>query len=289
MNKYPAALLFAALVILTGDTAAASLAVGDTFIYRVVNGYSHEARGNIQYHIDKVDADRLMVSFTTDIPGFGTPHAEVYTSDGNWLRHPVTNHDAPTEYEFSPPYPAYVFPLEAGKSWSLRVTATNPATGKHSSVRVDGEVLGSERISTPAGTFDTIKVKRSIYAGDAEYFRGETNISETDWYAPALGRAVRSESESAFRDPGQCQDGSMSYLSPPDSGRSRLLRAAATNPATAQRNSARPDGEASDGVRNGRGSARSDPGRFYGFLTGCDTVRGDWNIFDLIEIRSEKP
>jgi hypothetical protein len=45
--------------------------------------------------------------------------------EGNWLRHPVVNHDRPTDYDFAPPYPAYPFPLDIGKSWSMRVNTTN--------------------------------------------------------------------------------------------------------------------------------------------------------------------
>jgi len=289
MSKLPVALLFAALVVPSADTVAASPAIGDTFIYRVTNGYSREARGTLQYHIDKIDADRVTVSVATDNTALGMPHTEVYTKEGNWLRHTLTNHDQPVEYEFSPPYPAYMFPLETGKSWSLRVTATNPVTRQRNSVRVDGDVLGSERVSTPAGTFDTIKVSRRAYAGDREYFRGETHIYETDWYAPALGRAVRSEYDSAFSDPNQCQSGGMSYNFPIDSGKSRLLRVAAAQPVTRQRNSVREAGEVAGGGRSESISAWPDSDRLYSFMPGCDAVRGDWNILELVEIRSAKP
>jgi hypothetical protein len=286
MNRLPAALLSAVLVVLSADTSAASPAAGATFIYRVSNGYSQEVLGKIQYHVDKVDANRVTVSVATDITALGMPHTELYTVDGNWLRHPVTNHDTPTEYEFSPPYPAYVFPLEAGKSWSLRVTATDPVTGQRNSVRVDGEVLGSESVSTPAGAFDTIKVRRHVYAGDWESVRRETNIIETDWYAPALGRTVRSESDSGYLDPTRCSGDSFSYIFPPDSGKSPLLRVTATNPVTGQRNGVRADGEVSGSESK---SEWLDPNRFYKYLAGCDLMRGDWNIFELVEIRSAKP
>ena len=184
--------------------SAASEVAGDTFVFRVVNGYNNEARGQIQYRIDQINPDRITVSASTDAPALGPQQTAIYTKEGNWLRHTLTNHDQPVEYEFSPPFPAYVFPLETGKSWSLRVTATNPATGQRNSVRVDGEVLGSERISTPAGAFDTIKVRRRVYAGDWESFRRETTIAETEWYAPALGRVVKSDSRSYWTDPTRC-------------------------------------------------------------------------------------
>ena len=37
-------------------------------------------------------------------------------------------------------------------------------------------------------------------------FRFETNITETDWYAPALGCAARMESNSSYMHPERCGD-----------------------------------------------------------------------------------
>jgi hypothetical protein len=187
--------------------AAAAPAVGDTYVYRLSNGYNREVRGQIHYRIDKIDADHITVAVTTDTPSLGAARTEIYTKDGNWLRHPLVNHDFLREYEFAQAYPAYVFPLAPGKSWSVRVNAVDPASGRRNSVRVDGEVLGSERITVPAGTFDTIKVRRYVYAGDWDGFRHETNITEIDWYAPVLGRPVRTESKSEYLDTSRATGG----------------------------------------------------------------------------------
>ena len=253
-------------------SAAAAIA-GDTFVFRVVNGYNNEARGHIQYRVDNADAARISISVSTDVSALGLPRTEIYTNEGNWLRHTLVNHDEPVEYEFSPPYPAYVFPLEAGKSWSQRVTATNPVTRRRNSVRVDGEVLGSERISTPAGAFDTVKVRRRVYAGDWDGFRRETNIVEIEWYAPALGRAVKSESNSGYLDPTRCSGDTMSYIFP---RKTNFIKTAWYAPAPGR------------GERGGSESGGRDPDQFYNYLA-CDPMRGDWSIFELIEIRSRKP
>lgn len=186
------------------QTDAPRLAIGDTWVYRISNGYNNEVRGQIRYQVEKVDAGRSVVSATPDNPYLGSSHTEVYTKEGNWLRRPLTNHDQPVEYEFATAYPAYVFPFEPGQSWSMRVNATNPATGQRNSVRVDGEVLGAERIRVPAGEFDTIKIGRRVYAGDWDFFLHETHIDEIDWYAPALGRPVRMESKSVWQDLSRC-------------------------------------------------------------------------------------
>jgi hypothetical protein len=194
------------LTVVVAANAAAAPAAGERWMYRVANGYNNEVRGSIQYRVEKVEAGRVAIAVATDVTVLGTARTEVYTPEGNWLRHALINHDQPVEYEFAQPYPAYVFPLDAGKSWSQRVDAINPATGKRLRVRVDGEVVGMERITVPAGAFDTIKLKRSIYAGDYDGPRSETNIIEIEWYAPSLGRAVRKDSNSGYMDQQRCTD-----------------------------------------------------------------------------------
>ncbi len=175
-------------------------AAGDTAVYRVTNAYRREVIGEVHYRVESTSGGQILVAVTPGTPLLGPPRTEVYTPEGNWLRHPVTNHDQLVEYEFAPLYPAYPLPLDFEKSWSLRVAATNPASGRRVSVRVDGRVLGGERIVTPAGAFDTIKIGRTVYAGDRDGPILETTITETDWYAPALGRAVRAESRSQWLD-----------------------------------------------------------------------------------------
>ena len=174
--------------------------VGDTAVYRVRNAYNGEPIGDVQYRVDRIDGDRVMVGVTTSSPYAGLPRTEIYTPDGNWLRHPLVNHNQVLEYEFLPPFPAYAFPLESRKGWSVRVNARNALTGRQQSVRVDGAVLGSERITTPAGTFNVVKIRRNVYAGDWDAFLRETNIVEIDWYAPELGRSVRLETNSNWID-----------------------------------------------------------------------------------------
>jgi hypothetical protein len=190
---------------LSAPALAASLpAAGDTYLYRIVNGYNQEVVGQIRYEVSTVDRGSVTLSVTPDSAYGGLPRTDVYTSEGNGLRHPVESHGQQVEYRFSPAYPAFVFPLDPGKSWSIRVKASVPATGDRRSVRVDGRVLGAERIRVPAGEFDTIKVQRYVYPGDHDYFLQETQVVETDWYAPALGRPVRSERMSEWIDLALC-------------------------------------------------------------------------------------
>jgi hypothetical protein len=180
---------------------------GESYVYRLVNGYNNEVRGQLRYLVEKVDPGSFTVSVTPDSSGAGVERVESYTKEGNWLRHQLASHGQNVDYVFASAYPAYAFPLEPGKSWSVRVDAMVPGVTRARSVRVDGSVLGRERIRVPAGEFDTIKIRRVVYPGDAYFSLNETKIVEFDWYAPALGRTVRTESKSEYIDTSRCGRG----------------------------------------------------------------------------------
>jgi hypothetical protein len=186
--------------------AAAAPSVGDAYVYRLVNGYNKEVRGQLLQEVTSAGPSGVTYSITPDSATAGAAHTVVVTPEGNWLRHLVESHGEKVEYIFATAYPAYVFPLDTGKTWSLRVKATAPAFERNPnrSVRVDAKVLGVERIRVPAGEYETIKVQRRTYPGDQEYTVQETQVVELDWYAPALGRAVRTERKSWYLDLKAC-------------------------------------------------------------------------------------
>jgi hypothetical protein len=158
--------------------------------------------------IEQIAAERITVSVTPSKAQAGPARTQVDDRDGNWLRHPLESRGKPVEYTFAAPFPAHVLPLEVGKSWSMKVKAATPDEGRPRTVRVDGKVLRNERVRVPAGEFDTVVIRRRIYAGDSDQHYSETRTDETEWYAPALGRAVRLERNSEWRDLGLCGRGS---------------------------------------------------------------------------------
>ncbi len=184
----------------------AGAAAGDTYVYRVTNKYSKETRGNVTFRVSQADAGG--VTYSVEPAGrAGAARTQVHDKDGNWLRYPIESHGKRVEYVFATPGPAYAFPLEAGKSWSVKVKATSADEGGTRTVRVDGKVVRNERVRVPAGEFDTIVIQRRIYAGDFSQAYTETRTVETEWHAPALGRAVRLERISEWRDLGMCGRG----------------------------------------------------------------------------------
>ena len=207
IQRLPSPAVFVAMVALAaflmpgaGAVAAGVAAVGDTMVYRVINRYTNETRGVVSYQVDKVDPNRIVASVTSDNSLVEAGRVAIYTDDGNWMRHAIDSHNVPQTIEFAAESPAYAFPLTVGKRWSMRAPARVLQTGETRSIRIDGAVTGAERVRVPAGEFDTLKIDRVIYAGDANGFETETRITHTEWYAPALRRAVKTEIRSGYLD-----------------------------------------------------------------------------------------
>jgi hypothetical protein len=197
---YPKCLVAALAVLSLSAAPAAVAAVGDAYTYRVTDRYTNEARGDITYQVDKIDGNRVMASVSSQNSLVEAGRTAIFTSEGNWVRHAIDSHGFPQTIEFSADSPAYAFPLAVGKRWSMRAPARVAQTGQTRSVRIDAQVVGAERIRVPAGEFDTLKIHRIIYGGDGNGFESETRISQTEWYAPALKRAVKTEVNSSHLD-----------------------------------------------------------------------------------------
>jgi len=177
---------------IANEVAAPAIKPGNVWRYAVKDGYTNLPRGAIQYRVANVTSDSVSVEVT----GEREQSTETYTRDWNWLVHPATNMQP---FVYKPAYQAYQFPLSAGKKWTSKSTATDPADGRSFPVRVQAEVLGWEKVRVPAGEFDTVKVRRYVYF---DYFkqgvRGESWIIETDWYAPGIGQVARKETTSKY-------------------------------------------------------------------------------------------
>ncbi|MGE5522171.1 MAG: hypothetical protein ACM3SS_00540 [Rhodospirillaceae bacterium] len=184
------------------EVAAPTVRTGETLRYVAHDGYTGLPRGTTTYRVIGIHGDDVNVAVRHDNRAW----TERYTKDWNWRERPMTNLQ---NFRYDPPYAALPFPLAAGKTWRTYVNATDPATGRTNRVRIDGEVLGWERVKVPAGEFDTLKVRRYVYAGNAAFFKTEERIVEHDWYAPQLAAIVRSEAKSEHFDnsmncKGQC-------------------------------------------------------------------------------------
>jgi hypothetical protein len=167
---------------------------GEFWEYAVRDAYTGAPRGLYRYTVKGAGADAIVVEVTRDGQPFDTYR---YTPGWQGLEHPLRNLQ---RFRYTPAYPAYVFPLYPGQSWRVAINSTDAATGRTYRTHIHATVGGWRRIKVPAGEFDAIAVRRYVYAGNAEFFRLQEEIVETDWYAPAVSNAVLSEGTSSHID-----------------------------------------------------------------------------------------
>jgi hypothetical protein len=173
---------------------APKLKPADYWEYMVRDAYTGSVRGLYRYTVSRADPDRVVVDVTRDGERVDT---YIYTPDLKGLEHPLRNTQ---RLRYDPPYPAYAFPLYPGQRWRSVVTSTDPVTGKSYRTHVHAEVGEWRRIKVPAGEFQALPVRRSVYAGNTESFRLQEEIVETDWFAPSVEFPVASEGHSSHID-----------------------------------------------------------------------------------------
>jgi hypothetical protein len=102
---------------------------------------------------------------------------------------------------FVPPLQLYPVPLAPGQRWSQETLRSDPTLGGNRPVRIEGRVVGWEKIRVPAGEFDALKIERVVYLGDAGRYRTQTRRYETEWYAPSVKAPVKLQVWEQWSDP----------------------------------------------------------------------------------------
>ena len=92
----------------------------------------------------------------------------------------------------------FKFPLQVGNEWTEKMVLTTPTGGK-SRIDFDARVSGYEKVRTPAGEFDAFKVEHTGWVNGISW-TGAFKVVQTTWYAPAVGRMVRTEFKEYRRD-----------------------------------------------------------------------------------------
>jgi len=82
-------------------------------------------------------------------------------------------------------------PLEVGKEWRFESKATHFQYGTAITISGQSKVVGAEKITTSAGTFDTFKVDTTLRQINSNDQTKASSVTATLWYAPSINRWVR--------------------------------------------------------------------------------------------------
>lgn len=173
--------------------AAPDLRVGDSWTFQEYDGFNGLPKGQVRLRVRELTPDAVAMEVERD------SRRETVRYTREWNPHSGSLPEG-RGVDFAPPYPAFVFPLQVGQSWTLTTQATDRSTGKKIQAKVYARVTGKERVKSPAGEFDTLRVVRQVFLDDRDWWRSGTAIVEVDWYAADARAVVRHEDRSEYRD-----------------------------------------------------------------------------------------
>jgi len=101
---------------------------------------------------------------------------------------------APYDHEmryFDIPSQRFDLPPTSGEEWIQWVRNSDETMKTHGTTNRHVRVGGWEKVSTPAGRFDAIKLGVVMHLDDEDFWRGPTTCTYSVWYVPAVRNVVR--------------------------------------------------------------------------------------------------
>ena len=184
--------------------AVPSFSVGERWTYRGREGFRDPLVWQETHEVTAVGPDGIHVRVTAEGPRVHGSREEVLVAPG------VVKIGALMDIEtrrFATPLDRFRFPLASGETWNQWVENFNEATNKAGRINRFVRVGDWEKVSTPAGVFDAIRMRVMMRLDDEEFWRYPTTCNYLIWYAPAVGAPVREEKDAEYYEKGEEMDG----------------------------------------------------------------------------------
>jgi len=178
--------------------------VGDRWVYRAADGFYTPVRWEETREITAITAESTAVRVTQKGPTVDSTRTELWAAPG--LVHTGALFDDETR-RFATLLKRYAFPLAPGKTWNQFVDNYNETTKKEGQINHYVRVGGWEKVTTPAGTYDAIRLRVLTRLDDDEFWRWPTESNYLIAYAPAVRGIVREDKEAQYREKGSPADG----------------------------------------------------------------------------------
>jgi hypothetical protein len=164
----------------TADVAG--VLAGDRWVYEI----SDEITGDLKQTTTVVVIAVSDTEINTRVSTRGAARPRQIVFDPGWSR---IDDDV---WKFRPSDGAGVqLPLQVGKEWRFENKATQFQNGTALSTTGQSKIVAQEKITTPAGTFDTFKMETTMRQVNSNDQTKAATVNIALWYAPAVNRWVR--------------------------------------------------------------------------------------------------
>ena len=163
--------------------------VGDRWVYHGVEGFRVKTEWDETHEVTAIGPEGITVRITQNgPPPVNATRTELWTAPGQVKVGAAYENET---RRFSVPLQLYNFPLAAGKVWNQWVGTYNDVTRENGQLNRYVRVAGWDKVSTPAGSFDAIRLEVLMRLDDETFWRWPTTCNYAVWYAPAANAVVR--------------------------------------------------------------------------------------------------
>jgi uncharacterized caspase-like protein len=171
------------------------IAVGNQWRYEVTDLFTN-LKKIVALEVQSVTGNRIYTQsgpINTALAGAGVQGSAIQVWDRHW------NLLRDGDMEYSSPYPELPFPLTSGRKWNNEVKY--PFNGGDWRQQNAGHVVGWEKLTVPAGTFDAVKIEVRGHwnlAHASTSLSGSGPFTEVLYYAPLVRQFVKREINRVF-------------------------------------------------------------------------------------------
>ena len=183
------------------SAAAPAMKVGDRWVYNVTSGIGLTT---ITYQetreVTAVGAGGFKIKVTGKTPdGADFSVVEDFAAPFS-LRSGTLCLNEPRRYPT--PLQRVAFPIAPGQRSSKWVNVVSDSDGNKGQINYSFHTRNWDKLTTPAGAFDAIRVDSLITLDDSGPFRNATNCNFTYWYSPAVRGTVRERRSAQYTEIG---------------------------------------------------------------------------------------
>jgi hypothetical protein len=168
--------------------------VGDRWVYHGDDGFRVKTEWDEIHEVTAIGSGGIAVGITLK-GGLDLARSELWSAPGQVQVGAVYDN---TTRRFESPLQRYDFPLAPGKVWNQWDWNYNEFTKERGQINRYVNVGGWERVTTPAGTFDALKMQVLMRLDDETFWRFATTCNYAVWYAPAAKAVVREERRAQY-------------------------------------------------------------------------------------------
>jgi len=180
------------------------LRVGDRWVYNTVDGFRVPLVWTETHEVTSVAPGAITVHSTETGPNARGSRTETWAAPGLLMTGAIFDDES---RRFATPARIYAFPLTPGKAWNQWVKNDNESTQREGEINRYVRVGDWVKVSTPAGTFDALRMRVLMRLDNDEFWRFPTECNYVVYYAPSVGAMVRAEKDAQYFEKGDRRDG----------------------------------------------------------------------------------